>query len=62
MLISDEVDYGELFSALEEASTTLGCIVNPTILTQEAFRKRLANQESFPTRVMEQRSNPKSGS
>lgn len=54
MLISDEIGYGELFSALEEASITLGRPVNPTILTQEEFDKRLANQESFLTRVMEQ--------
>ena len=54
MLISDEIGYGELFSALEEASVKLGRPVNPTILTREEFGKRLANQESFLTRVMEQ--------
>lgn len=54
MLISDEISYGELFSALEDASTKLGRPVNPTILTHEEFDKRLANQESFLTRVMEQ--------
>ncbi len=54
MLISDEISYGELFSALEEASIKLGRPVNPTILTREEFGKRLANQESFLTRVMEQ--------
>ena len=54
MLISDELDYGELFSALEDASATLGRPVNPTILTQKEFDKRFANQESFLTRVMEQ--------
>lgn len=54
MLISNEIGYGELFSALEEASAILGRPVNPTILTQEEFAKRLADQESFLTRVMEQ--------
>lgn len=54
MLISDDIGYGELFSALEEVSATLGRPVNPTILTQEEFRKRLENQESFLTRVLEQ--------
>lgn len=54
MLISDEISYGELFSALEDASTKLGRPVNPTILTHEEFDKRLANQESFLTRVMGQ--------
>ncbi|MBP6018953.1 MAG: nucleotidyltransferase domain-containing protein [Burkholderiaceae bacterium] len=54
MLISDEISYGELFSALEDASAQLGRPVNPTILTLEEFKKRLANQESFLTRVMKQ--------
>ncbi|TKR53266.1 nucleotidyltransferase domain-containing protein [Allopusillimonas ginsengisoli] len=54
MLISDEISYGELFSALEDAGTKLGRPVNPTILTHEEFDKRLANQESFLTRVMGQ--------
>lgn len=54
MLISNEISYGELFSALEDASTQLGRPVNPTILTREEFDKRLANQESFLTRVMGQ--------
>ncbi len=54
MLISDEISYGELFSVLEDASTKLGRPVNPTILTREEFDKRLVNQESFLTRVMEQ--------
>lgn len=54
MLISDEIDYGELFSVLEEVSVKLGRPINPTILTREEFGKRLANRESFLTRVMEQ--------
>lgn len=54
MLIGDEISYGEVFSALEEVSTSLGRPVNPTILTKKEFEERLANQESFLTRVMEQ--------
>jgi hypothetical protein len=54
MLISEELGYGDLFSALEDASVKLGRQVNPTILTREEFGKRLANQESFLTRVMGQ--------
>lgn len=54
MLLSDEISYGELFSALENVSTLLGRTVNPTILTHEEFKKRLTNQESFLTRVLEQ--------
>jgi len=54
MLFSDEISYGELFSALETVSSQLGRPVNPTILTREEFKKRLANQDSFLTRVMGQ--------
>ena len=54
MVISDEVSYGELFTALEEASSALGRPVNPTILSRDEFQQRIAKQESFLTRVMEQ--------
>jgi len=54
IVISDALSYGELFTALEEASAALGRPVNPTILSKDDFRKRIANQESFLTRVMEQ--------
>lgn len=54
MLISDNLGYGELFSALEEVTKRLGRQVNPTILTHGEFNKRLASQESFLTRVLEQ--------
>lgn len=54
MVVSDEISYGELFTALEDASAALGRQVNPTILSRAKFRKRIANQESFLTRVMGQ--------
>lgn len=54
MVISDELSYGELFTALEEVSNTLGRPVNSTILSRDEFRQRIAEQESFLTRVIEQ--------
>uniref|UniRef100_UPI00333F733A nucleotidyltransferase domain-containing protein n=1 Tax=Castellaniella defragrans TaxID=75697 RepID=UPI00333F733A len=54
MLISDELNYSALFSALEDASTALGRPVNPTILSRADFDKRIAHQESFLTRVVSQ--------
>lgn len=54
MVIANDLSYGELFSALEEASVTLGRTVNPTILSRDEFHSRLAKQESFLSRVMEQ--------
>src|SRR5699024_2824012 len=50
MVIADDLNYGALFTALEEASTTLGRPVNPTILSRDEFHSRIANQESFLTR------------
>jgi predicted nucleotidyltransferase len=54
MLLSDEISYGDVFTALEEASNTLGRPVNPTILTRKEFAKRVAAQESFLTKVLDQ--------
>lgn len=54
MLLSDELTYGEVFSALETAGNALGRPINPTILTRQEFGKRLAAQESFLTRVLQQ--------
>lgn len=54
MVISDELSYGELFTALEEASVTLGRPVNPTILSRDELHQRIANKESFLTRVLGQ--------
>jgi len=54
MVIADDLSYGGLFAALEDASITLGRPVNPTILSRDEFHGRLAKQESFLTRVMEQ--------
>lgn len=54
MVISDEISYGALFTALEEASVTLGRPVNPTILSRDELHQRLTKQESFLTRVMAQ--------
>ena len=54
MLVSDELTYGDLFTALEEVSARLGRVVNPSILTIEEFRKRANGQEAFLVRVLEQ--------
>lgn len=54
MVISDEISYGELVTALEEVSDTLGRPVNSTILSWDEFRQRIAKQESFLIRAMEQ--------
>lgn len=54
MLLSDDVSYGDTFTALDAASSTLGRTVNPTILTRKEFARRMTAQESFLTRVLAQ--------
>ncbi|MGK6306413.1 transcriptional regulator [Variovorax sp. DT-64] len=54
MLISDEVSYGDIFTALEAASQSLGRAVNPTILTRRDLAKRVNAKDAFVTRVLEQ--------
>ena len=54
MLLSDDINYGDVFAALDEVGTLLGRPVNPTILTREEFAKRLTAHESFLTRVLAQ--------
>jgi len=54
MLISDDISYADVFGALDAAGSVLGRPVNPTILTRQDFVERLAEHESFLTRVLEQ--------
>ncbi|MFF7058427.1 nucleotidyltransferase domain-containing protein [Achromobacter spanius] len=54
MLLSDDISYGDVFAALEDAGNKLGRPVNPTILTRKEFTKRVEAQESFLTRVLAQ--------
>ena len=48
------LSYADVFSALEAASATLGRTVNPTLYTQTEFTKRLASNNAFVTRVLQQ--------
>lgn len=54
MLLSDELSYGDVFSVLEDVGVRLGRTVNPTILTQQEFSKRVKRKEAFLTRVLAQ--------
>jgi predicted nucleotidyltransferase len=54
MILSDELTYGDVFSALEAASSALGRTVNPTLLSRQDFARRRSEKESFLTRVLEQ--------
>jgi predicted nucleotidyltransferase len=54
MIIADKLSYGELLEALEPLTRTISRRVNPTVLTQRDWAKRLATRSAFATRVMAQ--------
>lgn len=54
MMLSDELSYSDMFRVLESVSARLGRTVNPTILTQKEFTKRVKEREAFLTRVLAQ--------
>jgi len=54
MVISDSLSYGDVFSAVEQASRDLGRTVNPTVYTSREFDRRVHDGKAFVTRVMKQ--------
>ena len=54
MVVSPSLGYGELFDALEAATQTLGRAVNPTLYTPADIAKRIAQDNAFVTRVLQQ--------
>lgn len=54
MLVSDDLGYGDLYAALEEASGQLGRRVNPTIYSSAELAKRIERGDAFVTRVLAQ--------
>lgn len=54
MVISDTLSYAQLMGALEPAEQRLGRRVNPTLYTPAEFTQRLAQNNSFLIRTMQQ--------
>lgn len=54
MLVSDELTYGDVFGALEEAAKQLGRKVNPTVYTRREMQTRLKQGNAFIKRVLAQ--------
>jgi predicted nucleotidyltransferase len=54
MVVADDLTYGDLFAALEEASARLGRKIAPTIYSRKEIARRLKQDNSFLTRVLEQ--------
>ena len=54
MLVSDTLTFGDTFLALEAVTRQLGREVNPSILTEQEFARRMRDGDSFVSRVMAQ--------
>jgi predicted nucleotidyltransferase len=54
MIVSDTLGYGDVFSALEAATVSLGRKVNPTLYTPVDLAKRVQNDNAFITRMWQQ--------
>jgi predicted nucleotidyltransferase len=51
MVISDKLDYSEIFGALKEAEVALARPVNPNVMTRAEWRRERAEEDSFAARV-----------
>lgn len=54
MVVSDSLNYADLFGALEEAATRLGRTVNPSIYTRRELARRIKQKNVFVIRVLAQ--------
>ncbi len=54
MLISDELTYGDVFSALEDVRGRLSRPINPTILSRKELAKRVRADSAFLSRTLSQ--------
>src|SRR4029453_15915382 len=54
MIVSDTLEYGDTFLALQAAAEQLGREVNPTIYTRKELAKRVKDGEGFVSRVLAQ--------
>ncbi len=54
MIVSDSLSYSDVFGCLEEATVLLGRTVNPTVYSREEISNRVAQDNAFMMRVLEQ--------
>jgi predicted nucleotidyltransferase len=54
MIISEELSYDRIFSALAPVESKLGRTVNPTLYKPSEFRDKLSADSSFLSRIVEQ--------
>jgi predicted nucleotidyltransferase len=54
MIIGTDLDYGQLYAALQKAEKALLRPVNPNLLSRSEWNKKLKNQSAFIRKVLEQ--------
>jgi predicted nucleotidyltransferase len=54
LVVSDALEYGDLFAAVEPAAKSLGRPINPTIYSRSELAEKLRTGSHFVSRVMEQ--------
>ena len=54
MVISDQLSYSEIYEILSEAERMIGRKINPTLYSPAEFQAKLADNNSFLKRVLEQ--------
>jgi predicted nucleotidyltransferase len=54
MIVSPSLGYADVYSALESAAATLGRTVNPTLYEPSELSKRIAQDNAFVKRVLQQ--------
>ncbi len=54
LVVSDDLAYAEVYSALASAERTLGRRINPTVFTRDEWKQKRARHDSFASRVTAQ--------
>ena len=54
MIIGEQITYGDIFLALQNAEKTLQRPINPNLMTPDEWRQRRSNKSAFVTKRLEQ--------
>ena len=54
LVVTDDLSYAEVYTALEPAEKILGRTINPTVFTRREWRTKRAKKDSFTARISSQ--------
>jgi predicted nucleotidyltransferase len=54
MIVGKDISYSDVYSHLQKAESTIGRLVNPTIMEMRDWRKRVTGKSSFVEKVVDQ--------